>query len=105
MFPGHQYDIEAAVAVGDVVLVEIAAGNAAHLLLFAARDPIDGIAEIAEFFGFDLDENKHPVFFRDDIQLAMAEAIVALQNVIALFLEKFGGQLFAQLANRGLFVF
>src|SRR5581483_5897145 len=90
--PGNADHVEARVALLQFSLGEKILRGLNHLLLLAKLDGFEGRAETAAGAGFDFHENHHAAVEHDQVQLARGAAVVALDQLVALFSEVILGE-------------
>ena len=74
-------DIEAAILLFDLVFKEVSLCDPADLLLLLWRDGIFGIAKLVAMPCFHFAEDKHITITSDDIDFAMTEVVVHLDDL------------------------
>ncbi len=84
-FAGDQHDLHHVKAIVDIAPVEqsqIARGDIAQCLLFSRVDRLGRLAEIGAGPRFYLDEGEHSAIPADQIDLAFARLVVAVENAV-----------------------
>src|SRR5690348_3356201 len=85
--PGNTDDVEARIALLKLSLGEKILRGLNHLLLFPERDGFERRAEAVTGPRFHFYENQHPAVEHDQVQLPHRAAIVALDQLVAFFLQ------------------
>src|SRR5512139_855318 len=97
--PRNADDIEAGVALVELFLVKKIPRRLDHLTLLARLHRFERRAEAMIRAGLHFDKDYHLAVKDDQVYFAGLAAIVALDQFIALFTEKFGGKILAFLTE------
>lgn len=97
--PGNADNVEPRVPLVQLVLVQKKLRRPNHLALFARLHRFERRAEAMVGAGLHFDEDDHFAVEHDQIHLAGLAAIVALDQLVALFSEKSLGDFFAFLSQ------